>query len=237
MTRRWPTMRIMLTAHLYFAALTCAALLGVTLVVAVGISVWGEVDRSYWHYVATQFLRWIAFGLGVDAISSYLRMHIAHGRTRRDFLRQLFPYLVGLSVVYAVLVVLGYLLERGVYALTGWPPRREDSPLLDSIPDVLGYVGPFTLMLLLWAIAGVLLSAAFNRDAVLGLVTIPIGLLIIAPSEFIVDVVTVPFLRTVVESLRVTTLAGIGLGLAGIAIGCVAIWGIVRDMPMRPKVA
>lgn len=237
MTRRRPTLRIMLTAHLYFTTIACAALLGVTLVAAFLISTWGEVDRSYWHYVATQFLRWIAFGLGVDAISTYLRMHIAHGRTRRDFLRQLFPYLIGLAGAFAVLAVGGYLIERGVYALTGWPPRTEDSPQVDSVADVLGYVGPFTLMLLLWMVAGVLLTAAFNRNLFLGLLTFPIGCLIVTPSEFVVDVVTVPFFRTAVESVDVSTAAGAGIAVAAIAVGCGAIWGIVRDMPMRPKVA
>jgi hypothetical protein len=237
MTRRWPTTRIMLTAHLYFAALTCAAALGVTLVAAFLISTWGEVDRSYWNYVATQFLRWIACGLGIDAVNSYLRMHIAHGRTRRDFLRQLFPYLVGLSVGFAVLVVFGFLLERGVYTLMGWPPRREHLAHVDSITDVLGFVGPFTLMLMLWAVAGVLLRAAFNRNVLLGLSTVPIGLLLVAPNEFVVDVVTVPFFRTAMDSLHVPPTAGAGIALAAIAVGCVAIWGIVRDTPMRPKVA
>jgi hypothetical protein len=236
MTSRWPLLRILLTAHVWFAAMVSLALLVLALVVALLTSWWGEVDRSIWHYMATQFLRWIAFGLGLDAISTYLRMHVAHGRTRKDFLRQLFPYLAGLGGAFAALVVLGYLVERGVYALTGWPPRKEDSPQVDSIADVLGSVGPFALMLMLWAVAGVLFTAAFTRDFFLGLLTLPIGLLIISSSEFVVDVVTVPFFRSAVESLDVPPAAGVGIGLAGTAVGCAVIWAIVRDMPMRPKV-
>lgn len=233
---RWPMTRIMLTAHVWFALISLLVLMVVGALVTVGISIWGNVDQSVWHYVATQVFRWIAVGLGFDAISTYLRMHLAHGRTRRDFLRQLWVYFVGLAAAFGVLLTIGYLVERGVYALVGWPHKLQPAALFDSSGDVLGIFGGLALMMLLWTIAGAMVHAAFTRNVLLGVAAIPVGLALISPTELLVGANGVPIFRDMVASWGLSTIATAGIAVAFIAVGCAATWGIVRDMPMRPRV-
>jgi hypothetical protein len=234
---RWPMLRVMLTAHGWFVLIGWVVLAVVTAAVTLGISIWSHVDYSTWNYAATQVSRWVVLGLGYDAITTYLRLHVAHGRTRGDFLRQLWLYLVGLAVIVTSLLTVGYVVERGVYALAGWQPRLQAvARLFESTGDVLGIFGGLALMVLLWTTAGVLAGAAFARHVLLGLAVIPLGLLIITPTEILVGEVGVPLFRDTVHSLGLTTVEGFGIGVAAIAVGCVAIWGILRDIPVRPKV-
>jgi hypothetical protein len=230
-------LRVLLTAHLWFALLVWVGIVVLMAAVTTGTAIWGHVDRSIWHYPATFAARWFAFALGVDAITTYLRLHVAHGRTRRDFLRQLWPYLLVLAAFLALLVTIGYQLERGVYALAGWPHRLQSPALFSTTDNIPGLIGAFTLTFVLWAIAGVLLAAAFTRNVLLGLIAVPVGLLVITPSEFVAGTTAVPLIQDVMEALRLPTATSIGFGLVGIVVGGAAVWGIVRDMPVRPKVA
>jgi hypothetical protein len=227
MTTRLPTLRVLLTAHLTLAVRAWVVIAVLTAVVTAGTAIWGTVDRSMWHYPATMAARWFALALGTDAITTYLRPHVAHGRTRRDFLRQLRPHLLVLGLFLALLVAIGYLVEGGVYALMDWP-HQLPSPAL---------FGAFPLMFVLWAIAGVLLAAAFTRNLLLGLLTVPIAFLVITPGEFVAGATAVPLMQDIMAALRLPTTTSIGLGLVGIIVGGAAIWGIVRDMPVRARVA
>lgn len=237
MNRRLPLLRVLLTAHVSFVMIVWLALAVVTALATLGMTLWGHVDTSTWHYTATQVPRWFALGLGFDLINTYLRLHVSHGRTRREFLRQLWPYFVSLSAVFALLIAISYVIERGVYALAGLSHQLRSPALFGSPDNFLGVFGAFTLMLTLWTIAGALLAAAFTRNVVLGLFTVPIGLLLVVPSEFLVGSIGVPLFRDVIETLRLPALTGIGLCLVGVVVGCAALWGVVRDIQVRPKIA
>jgi hypothetical protein len=245
MTRRWPTLRAILTAHVSFAVLVWLAFLAGSLLVATATAIWGRADHGIWHYVATQGPRWLALGLGFDAVNTYLRPHVAGGRTRGDFLRQLCPYVAGIAVVLGLLVTLGYLAERAVYALAGWrygPPFpswfRDYLYPLGGATNYAGTLGAFTLMLLMWTLAGVLVAAAFNRGVLLGAVSVPVGLLVVAPMDIQLGWGGIWQLYVMTEDeLRPSLLTAAGVSVAGIVLACVAIWGVVRDLPVRPKVA
>lgn len=237
MTTRWPMLRILLTAHLSFVVVGWLALAVLVATATAGVAAWGQVDRSLWHYAASQTPRWLAFGLGMDAINTYLRIHVAHGRTRGDFLRQLFPHLVVVAVALAAMVVIGYLIDHGVFALADWPARAGASGAELSTTDILGFLGPHALMLLLWGIAGAMLTAAFTRNLLLGLLVVPIGLLILAPSELLVEVDWIPGVYAKLTALGLPAGTSVGVSLAMVAVGCGTLWRIVRDTPVRPKVA
>lgn len=236
MNRRLPMLRVMLTAHVSFVLIVWLALAVLSALVTLGTTIWGHVDTSTWHYIATQVPRWFVLGIGYDAINTYLRLNVAHGRTRRDFLRQLWPYFVIISAFFALLVAIGYVVERGAYTLADLSHRLQSPTLFGSPGNVPGVVGAFTLMFLLWMVAGALFAAGFGRHILLGLLTVPIGLLLIVPSEFLVGSIGVPLFRDLIASLGMPGITGVGVSLAGVAVGCVALWGIVRDMPVRPQV-
>lgn len=237
MTARWPLLRVLLTAHVSFAIVLWLPLMAVSAAILAGVGLWGTVDRSIWHYVATQVPRWIALGLGVDAVTTYLRMNLAHGRTRRDYLRQLWPYLAGLAVALSVMVTIGYQIERGAFAMFGWDHRTAFPTLFGDTGNILGLFGAFTLMFLLWSVAGAMIAAGFTRNVLLGIVTIPVGLLIVAPSEVLVGLNGVPLFERLTDLLRFPLVTAVLVSLGGAVLGCAAIWGTVRDIPVRAKVA
>jgi hypothetical protein len=237
MNRLWPTLRTMLTAHLWFMSFLWLGLLVLTAGIVGGIAIWGTVDRSVWHYMSTQVMRWIVAGLAYDAITTYLRLSIANGRTRKDFLRQLFPYLAVLAVATALMATIGYQVERGVYALADWPQEMMNPTMFGTTGNIAGIIGAFTLMFALWAVVGAMFTAAYNRHALLGLLAIPLAFAIISPGEYVAGTDGVPFLQDVTEALLLPDAASIGFGLLGMVVGSVAIWGIVRDTPVRPRVA
>ena len=233
---RWPMLGVLLTAHLSFALMLWLMLVVVSAAITIGIATWGHIDQSIWHYVATQVPRWFALGLGVDAITTYLRLHLAHGNTRRDFVRQLWPYLVALAATLALLVAIGYLVERGAYALAGWPHHLAYTAMFGTAGDFPAIFGSFTLALLLWAVAGALFAAAFIRNVLLGLATLPFGLLLLAPGESLVGTDGLPLVRELTSALTLPTLTIAGLSLAGVLLGYAVLWGIVRDIPLRARV-
>lgn len=241
MNRRWPMLRVMLTAHVSFVLILWLALVALTALATLGYAIWGTVDGSLWHFAATQVPRWIALGLGFDVVNTYLRLHVAHGRTRRDFLRQLWPYAVGLAATLGLLVTIGYLVERGAYALGG-VRYRLPFPSWGHYPfegtEYLAIFGSFTLMFLLWTLSGVVLAAAFASRAILGILVVPFVILLVAPIEIRLGWGGIHELNSMTEDdiqFAMPTAVGISLGWAVLA--CVAIWGIVRAMPMRQKVA
>lgn len=239
MTKRLPMLRILLTAHLSFAVMIWAVMLVGTAVIMAVIEVssgW-DVDRSVWHYAATQVSRWIVFFCGIDAMTTYLRLHVAHGRTRGDFLRSLWPYFAGLAAPLGLLVTSGYLIERAVYALPGWRQEIMFAASFGDADNYLGIFGAYTLTLVLFAMAGALLAVAFLRSVLLGVMLIPFGLALVAPSEVLVGLNGVPQFTELLEELEWPQNLGVVLSPAGLVLAGVAIWAIVRRMPLRPSVA
>jgi hypothetical protein len=238
MTKRLPTLRILLTAHLSFAAIVWTVMLVGTFAIlaAIHVTTGWDADRSVWHYMATQVSRWVAFFCGIDAIVSYLRPHVAHGRTRKDFLRQLWPYFVGLAAPLGLLITLGYLVERGVYGIPGWSQKIMFKASFGGAGNYLGIFGAYTLTLVLFAMAGALLAAAFSRGVLLGLVLIPFGVLLIAPSEVLVGLNGVPRFTELLEDLEFPQTLSIALAPPALVLAAVAMWAIVRRMPLLPKV-
>ena len=238
MTRRLPLLRILLTAHLSFAAILWAVILLGTFAILAVIQVsspW-DVDRSIWHYAATQTTRWIPFALGIDAITTYLRPHLAHGRPRREFLAQLWPYFACLAMLLGLLVTFGYLIERWVYAGPGWSQTLLFAALFGDAHNYAGVLGAYTLTFLLWAVAGSLLAAAFLRNVLLGLILVPFAGALVAPSEFLVGLNGVPQFTELLEELDFPQNLGVVLSPAGLVLAGLAMWAILRRMPLRPRV-
>lgn len=234
--KRWPLLRVLLTAHLTFTAMLWVLFVVVVLVIAGAIGIFGTVDDSVMHQAATQVPRWLLFGLGVDVVSTYLRMHLAHGRTRRDFLGQAVAYTVLMSGFAAALITLAYLVERVLYAITGWPQALSRADGLFSAADQYPAIfGTYWLVLLMWTVAGVVIGLGFFRSTALGLFTIPVGLAIVLPSLVAVRNTGLPIFGDELVDLELAT--GVVLGgsavLFVVAVGIV--WAIVRDVPMKTK--
>ncbi len=233
---RWPMLRILLTAHVSFGMMVWLGLAAVSALVTAGIAIFGTVEYSIWYTVCTQALRWFLLGIGFDAMNTYLRMHVAHGRTRRDFLRQLWPYVVVLSTVAGLLATVGYLVESVAYAAAGWPQGLPAGLLFAEATSVGTIFWSYTVIFLLWTVGGVLLGAAFTRATVVGVVSIPLALLVIVPGGLLLRGNELPFVTGLSHQLELPVVTLVGMAAVAVLLASGAIWLISRDMPMRPKV-
>lgn len=238
MTRRWPLLRILLTSHLSFVAMLWVLFtVGVCLVIG-GVALFadGRPD-SVWHHAAIQAPRWLLFGLGVDAVTTYLRLQLAHGGTRRSYLGQTTAYTVVLAGGAAALITAGYLLERGFYALLGWPQRLSGDSLFDTAGQYHIIFGTYWLTFLMWTVAGTLIALGFFRWNKGGLLTIPIGVLLVVPAIVAASNSGLPLIGRELAGIDLSP----GLLLAAFAgcfaVGIALIWAIVRDVPMKPATA
>lgn len=232
---RWPLLRVLLSAHLTFTALLWVlftiVVMGITGIVAAA----GGVSESVLHQAATQAPRWLMFGLGIDVVSTYLRMQLAHGRTRREFASQAIGYTVILSGFTAALITVSYLLERGFYAVFGWPQRLAREGVFSSADQYPAILGTYWLSFLLWTVAGLVIGLGFFRSTALGLLTIPLGLAIVLPSVTATRNSGLPIFGDQLAALEL----GTGLVLTSCAalfvVGTGIVWAIVRNVPMKTK--
>jgi hypothetical protein len=97
-------------------------------------------------------------------------------------------------------------------------------------------LGAYSVSLLLWAIAGTMIAAAFTRDIVVGVLTVLFGLVLVAPTEALVGLNGTPIFEKLTEHLTFPVATTVAVCLVGAAPQYAATWGIVRDIPLRVKV-
>lgn len=232
-----PLLRVLLNAHLTFTAmlwvLFTIVVMGITGIVAAA----GEVSDSILHQAATQAPRWLMFGLGIDVVSTYLRIQLAHGRTRREFAGQALGYTAVLSGFTAVLITVSYLLERGFYALFGWPQRLAREGVFSSADQYPAILGTYWLSFLLWTVAGLVIGLGFFRSTAVGLLTIPLGLAIVLPSITVTRNSGLPIFGDQFSQLELGTGLVLTLCAGLFAVGAVLVWAMARNVPMKTKAA
>ncbi|MCT2586376.1 hypothetical protein [Actinophytocola gossypii] len=233
--KRWPTLRVMLAAHLPFVAVLWVLFTVVVLIIAGVVGVTNGMPDSVVHDAATQVPRWLLFGLGLDLVNTYLRLQLAHGRTRREFFGQAVTHTVLVSGFAALLVTLCYLVERALYAILDWPQTLDRTGLFTAADQYPVIFGTYWLTLLLWTVAGVLIGLGFFRSAGHGLLTIPLGLVVVLPSLVVVGNSGMPFIGDdlAVVGLSNATVLGVSCGLFVLAVGLA--WAMVRHVPMKPQ--
>lgn len=233
--RRWPLLRVLLTAHLSFVAVAWVLFTVVIMVITGIVALAAGISNSVLHEVAVQAPRWLMFGLAIDVVHTYLRIQLAHGRTRRDFLGQAIAYTVVLSGFTAVLITIGYLLERGYYAVFGWSQRLSREGVLATADEYAAILGSFWLSFLMWTVAGLVIGLGFYRTTGLGLLTIPLSLVIVLPTVAMFRTGGLPVVvSTTLTEHDITTgvLVAACAGLFVVAVGIA--WALVRHVPMRP---
>lgn len=229
--RAWSIARFPEPGALAFAVVIWLAFLLLVLIITAWIAIFRTVTGSVMEPL-TQLLRWFAFGTGIWLTGVYLRLHVAHGRTRRDFLRRASVYLVAFAALLAALTALGYLLELVVYQVFGWPHRFTRDYLFTAAGDVGPILLTYVLVYLAWTVVGAMVAATYLRLYWYGLlVAVPLGVAILAATEigvggrFDAPLIT---LGIDVSGSMALALAG---GIGGFAIGLAAVWALVREMP------
>ncbi len=212
------------------------------LVITFAIAALGEVTQSVWD-PASQVPRWFAFFIGLHLAMDIMPLHIAHGQTRRDFARRAFVFLVMFAAATAALVTLGFVIERVIYAVAGWPQTLTELHLYSSATDYPRIYLEQLLVMFAWLAGGALIGAGFYRDSGTGGLMVGVGLVAAAlvgwvlgsvdgwgPSQLLhrfldVEMAQLPLLVSV-------------FGALAVAAGLLALtWRLVRDIPLKNKTA
>ncbi|GII80050.1 hypothetical protein Sru01_50320 [Sphaerisporangium rufum] len=226
----------LLVANMFFAVLLWLAALAVTAAIAAAVAVFGDLDQSAWEKVP-QIARWYALFTGVALIREFLPMYIAHGQTRREFGGHALVTALLFAPFLGVLFALGYLIERGVYALAGLPPVLGRGHLYADTLQFPVVVAEHTLQFAVWLAAGTFLGAAYYRWAgggVLACLPVAAGLVLLAESTVGGDL-RLPFANRFGLGLDLAWPAAVlaGTGVATVLAGLALTWPIIRDVPLR----
>jgi hypothetical protein len=81
---------------------------------------WGSVDESLWPSVAAAWQRYVIFGAGVTIMTTFLRMLVRNGVTRRTVSGAATIAMGAIAVIVGLWTMAGYAVERAVYDANGW---------------------------------------------------------------------------------------------------------------------
>ncbi|GAA3441701.1 hypothetical protein [Planomonospora venezuelensis] len=226
----------LLAANLVFAAMVWAAFYAVVTLVTVGIAVFGTLDKSAWE-AATQLPRWFALFVGVALIREFFPLYIAHGQTRRQFGAQAAVTVALYAPFLSALLVAGYLLERLLYGLAGWPQALGRPHLFTSPAQVPLVFTEYLIEFLAWIVAGAFMAAAFYRWEGGGLLSVPLGIGLILLGEAAVGAeLRLPFVHLELGIVSVPGVAtALAAGLGCFLLGLAMTWSIIRDVPLRNR--
>jgi hypothetical protein len=213
----------------------------VALVIGV-VALFTDIRTSGWEK-ATQLPRWYAGAIGVYMTALYLPVYIAHGRTRREFLKQSPAAILVTTTVLALLMAIGFGIEYLAYRVAGWPQALSSTHLFDSPTDFGPIFLQHWLAFLVWMVAGTFLGAGFYRNPGLGFLMLPVALLAVTLIESSLGgnatVSALPPLLTLFDFIPQTGTVGRALVMAAgcSAVGWLITWLVVKDLPMKTKVA
>lgn len=233
--RTWRLPRLLLEDHLALAGLSWIGLVVFAMAVVTGVSFFRDIVTSGWE-IASGIVPWYAAFIGGYVLHTILPLHIAHGRTRRDFAIEAVVFGGIFTTVVALLTTAGFLIEHGVYALGGWSRGTPDNHLYASYTAYASIFAESWLTVLVWTAAGAFVGASIYRSSELGWFSLApaLGMVAIAglarvesgqPMGFILN--RLP--ETGSSSLALTAL----LSLASLLIGIGLTWLTIRDTPMR----
>jgi hypothetical protein len=145
----------------------------------------GGLDHSMWDY-GTQSPKYFSAAIGITLTPALFTLLIAHGVTRRMFALASSILLVGAAASLALLWVVVYQVERGIYDLAGLTQTLGNPHLFTKTSQVGLIFTEFFLLIISHEVAGWLLGIGFYRFGFWkGLALLPIGLLPAAAAELL----------------------------------------------------
>ena len=194
----------------------------------------GGNGHSVWDY-GTQSPKYFSAAVGITLTPALFALMVAHGVTRRMFAVASSILLVGAAAATAVIWVLAYQAERGLYDLAGLT-QLLDNPHLFTKTSQAGLIFiEFFLLILSHEAAGWLIGISFFRFGFWrGLLLLPLGVLPAAAAEFLLVA------QWLAEALRTTGYhrPPLAIGVPGVlvvsALGLYFGYLLLRPMGLKP---
>jgi hypothetical protein len=231
--------RHLLEAHLGLALLVWAGFTVAVGVVTAVISSFTAIEVSAWDH-ASQVVQWYVLAIGVHVGHSVLPLHITHGQTRREYMRQAMVFVGVFAAGVSALVTVSFVLEAGLYRLADWPQEVQRGQLYGGALELhLVYLQSW-LLTTLWCAGGLFIAAAWYREASLGGLAIGLAVIFSGISGIAMSTDWGPF-GGVYERLfgddSIGGVLGVGIHIALIVAVLALTWRIVRDIPIKNKAA
>jgi hypothetical protein len=222
--------------------------LGVIATPLVAITIHHAIDPlniSIWEF-AGQPLRWLMFASGV-VLGVAMPVVIAHGVTRRTFAAAATLFIGLVALAAAGYMTAGYLVERAAYAATDLPYTVGDDHLFTGVEQVHLLLAEYALAFAGYLTSGWLVAVCYYRlGPVRGTLCLPLTVLplvavegsLIASSWFfgaLAGLAVGERYQGLSEPLP--PLLRIGLAVAAVAAGLLAVRRFTRRLPVRAPAA
>jgi hypothetical protein len=143
-------------ARWYTVWLTGAQLVVITVAAVVNGAINDPVTISVWQWPALMWVRYPLIALGLAMTSGWLPVFLANGLIRRQFARGGLVFGGGIIVILAAMSLLGFVLERVVYAIGGFDVALDEEEIA-----VMGVV--YVVLLGCYLATGLLIGGAVTR--------------------------------------------------------------------------
>jgi hypothetical protein len=210
-----------------------AAILAI--VIAAVIAQFTPITASIWEN-ASQWLRWYLFVFGIVFTTGYFPLAVAHGMTRRDVLAVFGLSALAVSVVWAMLMTAGLVIERAAYAWLGWTYTLRGPHLFDGGYDVGGMLAEYGLIFLSYLVSGSLIAAAYYRfGSWRGTLLLPLTLLPLVGIEAVLSTGWVGAIEDSFSSARPAVLVAVVTSIGLVVLTALANYLLLRDVPIHSK--
>ena len=122
----------------------------------------GSLDAAVVLYTR-QGAVWFPFAYAIGLVTSYLRVHVAAGMTRRTFARATLLVGVGTGTGYALALALLTVVERALHHAAGWGWRVADAGLADETSAAGLLTAELVLTFVVANVSGLLVGAVYQR--------------------------------------------------------------------------
>lgn len=192
------------------------------------------VITSAWDY-GTQSPKYFSMAIGITVFPAYYSLVVSQGITRKMFSVATGIYLTGAAAATALLWVLVYQMERGLYAWQGWSDDLTNPHLFTSTTQAGLVFAEFFLLILSHEATGWLLGISFVRYGFWrGVLLLPFALVPAAAAEFLL---VAQWLADVLDNLgyqRPPLAVAVPCVLLVSALGVYAGYRLMRSMALKP---
>lgn len=225
----------MLSDQVWLLALLAAGSFVFAMVTVLIVSIFTNISISAWGIVGS-IAPWYVAIMSGWIVYIQLPIFVANGRTRKAGFREWVNTGLAMVPIGAVLMAIGFILERGVYNLAGFTTDSESDQFFSGGNDLLVVVFQFLLTLAVWFALGGFAGISLYRSADWGWVSIPIG---IAVASFAgvwnhTGGGFFAFARRLVPGVNYESYwLDLGLSTAAVAAGVWLVWILAHDLSLR----
>ncbi len=199
------------------------------------VSIFKDIQISAWAIVGS-IAPWYLAVMGGWIVYIQIPLFVANGRTRKHGFREWLNTGLGLVPLGAILMAIGFLLEKGIYNLSGFSTSAENDDFFSGANDLHVVVYQYLLTFAVWFALGGFVGGSLYRSEDWGWLSIPIaiGIASLAGLWNHTGGGFFAFSRRIVPGIN-TESAFLDFSLSAIAIAASVwlAWKLTHDMPLR----